>query len=142
MSSYLGFVIGGYLLGSILFAYVLPKLTRHIDIREMSEDGKSRNLQCIPVRRRSLWNLCAATGTFEGIFTGVAVRADRRSAIPVVCGSNGGACAGTRLFHLSPRARRQGDRGILRGSAGTGAGGNLAAVSDAGAVLSAVFTFA
>ena len=25
MSSYLGFVIGGYLLGSILFAYVLPK---------------------------------------------------------------------------------------------------------------------
>ena len=39
MSSYLGFVIGGYLLGSILFAYVLPKLTRHIDIREMSEDG-------------------------------------------------------------------------------------------------------
>ena len=27
MSSYLGFVIGGYLLGSILFAYVLPKLT-------------------------------------------------------------------------------------------------------------------
>ena len=30
MSSYLGFVIGGYLLGSILFAYVLPKLTRHI----------------------------------------------------------------------------------------------------------------
>ena len=39
MSSYLGFVIGGYLLGSTLFAYVLPKLTRHIDIREMSEDG-------------------------------------------------------------------------------------------------------
>ena len=39
MSSYLGFVIGGYLLGSTLFAYVLPKLTRHIDIRQMSEDG-------------------------------------------------------------------------------------------------------
>ena len=136
MSSYLGFVIGGYLLGSILFAYVLPKLTRHIDIRQ------SRDLQCVPVRRHSLWNLCVAAGAFEGIFPGMAVRADCGSAIPVVCGGNGGTSAGTCLFRLSPRARRQGDRGILRGSLRTGAGGNLAAASDAGAVLSAVFTFA
>ena len=140
MSSYLGFVIGGYLLGSILFAYVLPKLTRHIDIREMSEDGNPGTYNAFRYGG-VICGICVLL-TFEGIFTGVAVRADRRSAIPVVCGSNGGACAGTRLFHLSPRARRQGDRGILRGSAGTGAGGNLAAVSDAGAVLSAVFTFA
>ena len=125
MSSYLGFVIGGYLLGSILFAYVLPKLTRHIDIREMSEDGNP-----------------GTAGAFEGIFPGMAVRADCGSAIPVVCGGNGGTSAGTCLFRLSPRARRQGDRGILRGSLRTGAGGNLAAASDAGAVLSAVFTFA
>lgn len=84
MSSYLGFVIGGYLLGSILFAYVLPKLTRHIDIREMSEDGNPGTLQCVLVRRCDLWNLCAAAGTFEGIFSGVAVRADRRVCNP--CG--------------------------------------------------------
>ena len=49
MSSYLGFVIGGYLLGSILFAYVLPKLTRHIDIREMSEDGNPGTYNAEPV---------------------------------------------------------------------------------------------
>ena len=71
----------------------------------------------------------------------MAVRADCGSAIPVVCGGNGGTSAGTCLFRLSPRARWQGDRGILRGSLRTGAGGNLATVSDAGAVLSAVFTF-
>ena len=113
MSSYLGFVIGGYLLGSILFAYVLPKLTRHIDIRDCrppTSPGyrypgdvggrQSRDLQCVPVRRCDLWNLCAAAGTFEGIFSGVVVRADRRSAIPVVCSSNGSACAGTCLIHL------------------------------------------
>ncbi len=93
MSSYLGFVIGGYLLGSILFAYVLPKLTRHIDIGRCRRTA-IRDLQCVLVRWCDLWNLCAAAGTFEGIFSGVAVRADRRSAIPVVCSSNGSACAG------------------------------------------------
>ena len=51
------------------------------------------------------------------------------------------ACAGTCILHLSPWTRWQGNRGILRGSLRTGAGGNLATVSDAGAVLSAVFTF-
>lgn len=45
---------------------------------------QSRDLQCVPVRRCDLWNLCAAAGTFEGIFSGVAVRADRRVCNP--CG--------------------------------------------------------
>lgn len=106
MSSYLGFVIGGYLLGSILFAYVLPKLTRHIDIREMSEDGNPGTYNAFRYGGHSLWNLCVAAGAFEGIFPGMAVRADCGSAIPVVCGGNGSACAGTCLFRLSPRARR------------------------------------
>ena len=137
MSSYLGFVIGGYLLGSILFAYVLPKLTRHIDIREMSEDGNP-----------GTYNAFRYGGAVCG--TCVLLLELLKGFLPVwLCERTAGlqslwfaACVGTRLFHLSPRARRQGDRGILRGSAGTGAGGNLAAVSDAGAVLSAVFTFA
>lgn len=32
-------MITGFLLGSILFAYEIPKLWKNIDIREMSEDG-------------------------------------------------------------------------------------------------------
>ena len=133
MSSYLGFVIGGYLLGSILFAYVLPKLTRHIDIREMSEDGNP-----------GTYNAFRYGGTVCGIC--VLLLELLKGFFPVwLCERTVGlqsTSAGTCLFRLSPRARRQGDRGILRGSLRTGAGGNLAAASDAGAVLSAVFTFA
>ncbi len=142
MSSYLGFVIGGYLLGSILFAYVLPKLTRHIDIREMSEDGNPGTYNAFRYGGTVCGICVLLLELLKGFFPGMAVRADCGSAIPVVCGGNGGTSAGTCLFRLSPRARRQGDRGILRGSLRTGAGGNLAAASDAGAVLSAVFTFA
>lgn len=35
---YLFYVIWGYLSGSILFAYHIPRLMKHIDIRELSED--------------------------------------------------------------------------------------------------------
>lgn len=35
---YLFYMIWGYLSGSILFAYQIPRLMRHIDIRELSED--------------------------------------------------------------------------------------------------------
>ena len=36
---YLFYMISGFLLGSILFAYEIPKIWKHIDIREVSEDG-------------------------------------------------------------------------------------------------------
>lgn len=36
---YFFYMISGFLLGSILFAYEIPLLVRHIDIREVSEDG-------------------------------------------------------------------------------------------------------
>ena len=123
MSSYLGFVIGGYLLGSILFAYVLPKLTRHIDIREMSEDGN-------PGTYNAFW--------YGGMICGICVLLLEllKGFFPVwLCERTAGlqspwfaavmaAPVLGRLFHLSPWARRQGDRGILRGSLRTGAGGN------------------
>ena len=32
-------MISGFLLGSILFAYEIPKIWKHVDIREVSEDG-------------------------------------------------------------------------------------------------------
>jgi len=32
-------MISGFLLGSILFAYEIPRIWKHIDIREVSEDG-------------------------------------------------------------------------------------------------------
>lgn len=108
MSSYLGFVIGGYLLGSILFAYVLPKLTRHIDIREMSEDGNPGTYNAF----RYGGVICGICVLLLELLKGfLPVWLCERPPVcnPLVCGSNGGACAGTRLFHLSPRARRQGD---------------------------------
>lgn len=36
---YLFYMISGFLLGSILFAYEVPRIWKHIDIREVSEDG-------------------------------------------------------------------------------------------------------
>lgn len=39
MKNYVWFLLGGYLSGSILFAYDIPKIFRHIDICEASEDG-------------------------------------------------------------------------------------------------------
>lgn len=39
MRSYIWFLLGGYLSGSVLFAYGIPKIVRHIDICEVSEDG-------------------------------------------------------------------------------------------------------
>lgn len=39
MRSYVWFMLIGYLSGSVLFAYSIPKLIRHIDVREVSEDG-------------------------------------------------------------------------------------------------------
>ena len=36
---YFFYMISGFLLGSILFAYEIPLLVRHIDIRDVSEDG-------------------------------------------------------------------------------------------------------
>lgn len=36
---YFGFIIVGYLLGSVLFSYLIPKLFKHIDIIALSEDS-------------------------------------------------------------------------------------------------------
>lgn len=36
---YLFFIVIGYLSGSIMYAYLLPRLMKHIDIRELSDDG-------------------------------------------------------------------------------------------------------
>lgn len=142
MSSYLGFVIGGYLLGSILFAYVLPKLTRHIDIREMSEDGNPGTYNAFRYGGTVCGICVLLLELLKGFFPVWLCERTVGLQSPWFAAVMAGTSAGTCLFRLSPRARRQGDRGILRGSLRTGAGGNLAAASDAGAVLSAVFTFA
>lgn len=39
MRNYIWFLLGGYLSGSVLFAYSIPKIVRHIDICAVSEDG-------------------------------------------------------------------------------------------------------
>lgn len=36
---YLFYIILGYLSGSVMYAYLIPRLLKHIDIRELSEDG-------------------------------------------------------------------------------------------------------
>lgn len=36
---YLIYMILGYLSGSVMYAYLIPKLLKHMDIRELSEDG-------------------------------------------------------------------------------------------------------
>lgn len=33
------FILIGYLSGSVMYGYVLPKVCKHIDIRELSDDG-------------------------------------------------------------------------------------------------------
>lgn len=38
-AEYLFFIFFGYLSGSVLYAYLLPRLIKHIDIRELSGDG-------------------------------------------------------------------------------------------------------
>lgn len=37
--SYLFFIVTGYLSGSVMYAYLLPKLLKHVDVRELSDDG-------------------------------------------------------------------------------------------------------
>ena len=39
MKSYIWFIVGGYLSGSVLFAYSIPKFMKHIDVCELSKDG-------------------------------------------------------------------------------------------------------
>lgn len=39
MENYVWFILGGYLSGSVLFAYSIPKAIKHIDVRTVSEDG-------------------------------------------------------------------------------------------------------
>ncbi len=36
---YLIYIILGYLSGSVMYAYLIPKMLKHIDIRELSKDG-------------------------------------------------------------------------------------------------------
>ena len=36
---YLIYIILGYLSGSVMYAYLIPKMLKHIDIRELSDDG-------------------------------------------------------------------------------------------------------
>lgn len=36
---YLFYMIAGFLLGSILFAYEIPRIWKHVDIRKISDDG-------------------------------------------------------------------------------------------------------
>lgn len=36
---YLFYIVLGYLSGSVMYAYLIPRLLKHIDIRELSEDG-------------------------------------------------------------------------------------------------------
>ena len=36
---YLFYIILGYLSGSVMYAYLIPRLLKHIDIRELTEDG-------------------------------------------------------------------------------------------------------
>lgn len=39
MGNYVWFILGGYLSGSVLFAYSIPKVIKHIDVCMVSEDG-------------------------------------------------------------------------------------------------------
>lgn len=41
VGDYLFFIVAGYLSGGILFGYWIPKLLRHMDIREVSKDGNA-----------------------------------------------------------------------------------------------------
>ena len=36
---YLFYMVMGFCLGSILFAYEIPRMVKHVDIRQISEDG-------------------------------------------------------------------------------------------------------
>jgi len=55
---YVGFIFSGYFIGSILFAYLVPKVFKHIDIISLSKDSNPG---------------CANAFKYGGIFCGIIV---------------------------------------------------------------------
>ena len=59
MMRYLAYILIGYCSGSVLYAYLLPRLFRHIDIRKLAPDGNPGSANaflyaCIPVGMMSI----------------------------------------------------------------------------------------
>ena len=55
---YLFYMVMGFCLGSILYAYEIPRMVKHVDIRQISEDGERGRIPCYV---RECWlRLCLA----------------------------------------------------------------------------------
>ena len=140
MTPYVFFAIIGYLSGSILFARIVPKQLRGVDVVRLSDDGNPGTANAIGIRRPRRWEHRAFPGSSAKGFVPVYLAAQRLDTAPDARVS--ARCWprpfwGTRSPSIGGgKRRRQGDRRVLRRAFGdsaaerprSGAGGAVFAV--------------
>ena len=81
-TQYLFYILFGYLSGSVLYGYLLPKYIKKIDVTKESSGSESGSGKCISLRWSTDRILCIDPGTSEGISAGACGNACVKSATP------------------------------------------------------------
>lgn len=79
---YLFYMVMGFCLGSILFAYEIPRMVKHVDIRQISEDGNPGTFNAFAAAGVGWGNPGASCRTAERFFFPYICAAKERGRIP------------------------------------------------------------
>ena len=93
-------MVMGFCLGSILFAYEIPRMVKHVDIRQISEDGNPGTFNAFAAAGVGWGILVLLAELLKGFFSRIFVQQKSGAGFPAICGSAGCACVWPCLFHF------------------------------------------
>ena len=109
------YIIGGYLSGSILYSYLLPKALKGIDITAESPDGNPGTANAFTCA-----GIPIVHGTAERLSSGASGIAGGESGTMELCADSGSSGFRTCLPVFTATERWKSHCGIVRGTAGAG----------------------
>lgn len=82
-------MVMGFCLGSILFAYEIPRMVKHVDIRQISEDGNPGTFNAFAAAGVGWGILVLLAELLKGFFSRIFVQQKSGAGFPAICGSAG-----------------------------------------------------
>lgn len=102
---YLFYMVMGFCLGSILFAYEIPRMVKHVDIRQISEDGNPGTFNAFAAAGVGWGILVLLAELLKGFFPVYLCSKRAGAGFPAICGSAGCACVWAMPFPFSIREK-------------------------------------
>ena len=111
--TYLFWCAAGYLSGSVLYAYLIPKQFCHVDIRTLSDDGNPGTANAFKYAGFFCRKQCDPLRTVKGLSARFSGGPHAGSGKASLCLRDSCTCGRTCLFCFFQRKRRQSNRRLL-----------------------------